>query len=83
MSFVQKPASSTLEESARLSLRECEIIEFLARGLVCKEIADRLSMSYASIWTYIERICTKLHVHSRSHAVAKYLGGQALPEACR
>lgn len=37
------------------------------------EIATHLSMSYATVWTYIERIWTKLNVHSRCQAVAKYL----------
>lgn len=71
-SFKQKPSATN--DAEQLLPRESEILELLARGLAYKEIADRLSVSYATVRTHIERIYVKLHVHSRSHAVAKYLG---------
>lgn len=71
-SFKRAPATATEDE--RLSPRENEILELLAQGLAYKEIADRLTVSYSTVRTHIERIYAKLHVHSRSHAVAKYLG---------
>lgn len=73
MTFLQEPSSVTIGKARHLSPRESEIIHFLAQGLACKEIAARLSMSYAAVWTYVERIYAKLHVHSRCQAVAKYL----------
>jgi DNA-binding NarL/FixJ family response regulator len=54
-----------------LSTREREILEYLSRGLLLKEIAMELNISHATIQTHIGRIYKKLHVHSRAQAVAK------------
>jgi DNA-binding NarL/FixJ family response regulator len=60
--------------SENLSAREQEVLDFLAKGYLYKEIAEQLSISYGTVHTYIERIFKKLHVRSRAQAVAKYLG---------
>ncbi len=66
-------------ESAELSQREREVLELLARGYLYKEIVDALQVSRGTVNTYIRRIYEKLHVRSRSQAVAKFsnfsLGG--------
>jgi len=72
-SFAQIPASP--KETDKLSPRETEILDLLSKGYAYKEIAGHLNVSYSTVHTHIERIYDKLHVHSRSHAVAKYLGG--------
>ena len=54
-----------------LSPREREILDLLAQGFLYKEIADQLGASYATVRTHVEHIYAKLHVHSRSQAVAK------------
>jgi DNA-binding NarL/FixJ family response regulator len=59
-------------ESARLSQREREVLELLARGYLYKEIMDQLSISRGSVNTYIHRVYEKLHVRSRWEAVAKF-----------
>jgi DNA-binding NarL/FixJ family response regulator len=64
------PASG---EAENLSPREQEVIDFLAKGYLYKEIAEQLNISYGTVHTYIERIFKKLHVRSRAQAVAKYL----------
>ena len=64
------PASG---ETENLSLREQEVLDFLAKGYLYKEIAEQLDISYGSVHTYVERIFKKLHVRSRAQAVAKYL----------
>jgi DNA-binding NarL/FixJ family response regulator len=56
-----------------LSPRERDILDLLAQGFMYKEIADKLDSSYATVRTHIEHIYTKLHVNSRSQAVAKSL----------
>lgn len=71
-SFSSGPAPA--KETDKLSPRETEILDLLSQGLTYKEIAHRLGVSYSTVHTHIERIYDKLHVHSRSHAVAKFLG---------
>jgi DNA-binding NarL/FixJ family response regulator len=56
---------------AVLSAREAEVLRLLARGLLYKEIALALNISTSSVNTYVTRIYEKLHVHSRSEAVAR------------
>ena len=55
-----------------LSPREREVLELLARGYLYKEIAEALHISGPTVNTYIRRIYEKLHVRSRSQAVAKF-----------
>ncbi len=57
-------------ESAALSPREQEVLDLLARGYLYKEIAESLGISGPTVNTYIRRIYEKLHVRSRSQAVA-------------
>ena len=71
----RKPAAdprAVIEES--LAPREQEVLKLLAKGYLQKEIADQLDISFPTVRTLTARIYTKLHVHSRSQAVAKYLG---------
>lgn len=69
-----KQPVATAHETENLSTREQEVLDYLAKGYLYKEIADQLSISYGTVHTYIERIFKKLHVRSRAQAVAKYLG---------
>jgi DNA-binding NarL/FixJ family response regulator len=69
----QKPTEKP-SEITQLSPREREILELLAHGLLLKEIAAHFSVSHTTIQTHIGRIYKKLHVHSRSQAVAKLQG---------
>jgi DNA-binding NarL/FixJ family response regulator len=71
--FAQAPASP--KETDKLSPPETEILDLLSKGYAYKEIAAHLNVSYSTVHTHIERIYGKLHVHSRSHAIAKYLWG--------
>jgi len=64
--------SSSPAEPDNLSPREREVLELLARGYLYKEIADTLHISVPTVNTHIRRIYEKLHVRSRSQAVAKF-----------
>jgi DNA-binding CsgD family transcriptional regulator len=57
----------------KLSNREREVLECLARGSPYKEIADALSVSIDTVRAHIKGIYGKLHVHSRGEAVARLL----------
>lgn len=65
------PAAAQTEN---LSPREQEVLDFLAKGFLYKEIADNLGISYETVHTYIRRIYEKLQVRTRTEAVAKFLG---------
>jgi len=69
----QQPPSAAAEELATLTAREQEVLDYLAKGFLYKEIADALSISYDTVHTHIRNIYEKLHVHSKSQAVAKAL----------
>lgn len=56
-----------------LAPREQQILELLATGLVPKEAAARLSLSYETVRDYLKQIYRKLHVRSRTEAVLRYL----------
>jgi DNA-binding NarL/FixJ family response regulator len=60
-------------EMVELSQREREVLELLAKGFLIKEIADKLRIGFGTVRTYVRRIYEKLHVRSRSQAIAKYL----------
>ena len=61
----------TPEQNYGLTYREREILELTTEGLLKKEIADRLSLSYHTVDTHLRNIYAKLHVNTRASAVAK------------
>lgn len=68
----QRPPPPAAPET-HLSPREQTVLECLARGLTYKAIADQLGISIETIRTHLKRVYQKLHVRSRTEAVAKYL----------
>lgn len=70
-SFKASPARG--DESADLSPREHSVLDGLAGGLAYKQIADQLGVSIHTVRNYIRRIYEKLHVRSRTEAVAKFM----------
>jgi len=68
-----RKATPAVENPIHLSPREQAVLDCLAKGLTYKQIADQLEISIDTIRTYLRRIYEKLHVQSRTEAVAKYL----------
>jgi len=66
-------APAAAEPSEELSPREQEVLDLLSQGFMYKEISDKLSISFETVRTYIRRIYEKLHVRTRTEAVAKAL----------
>jgi DNA-binding NarL/FixJ family response regulator len=67
----QSPGASC--GNVRLTPREREILDQLAKGFRYKEIVDNLGISFGTLHSYISKVYEKLHVHSRTEAVVKYL----------
>ena len=70
----QSPAVSL--EDYQLTVREKEILFSLVDGLSYKKIGEKHFISLSTIRTHISSIYSKLHVHSKSQAVAKVLQGR-------
>ncbi len=56
-----------------LTMREKMVLELMVEGLMLKEIASRLGLSFHTADTHVRNIYTKLHVHTRISAVTKVL----------
>lgn len=71
--FAQTPGGDP--HLARLTPGEKEFLDQLAKGYAYKEIADRMNISIDTVRSYVRTVYEKLHVHSRTEAVVKYLRG--------
>ncbi len=59
-----------------LTPREREILSLLSEGLTDKEIAHRVHVGYETVRSHVKHIYDKLHVHSRTEAVVKFLSAE-------
>lgn len=62
----------SVSELAQLSPREYQVLALLAKGVAYKEIAAQLSLTVETIRMNVKHIYSKLHVHSRGEAAAKF-----------
>lgn len=69
----QQPNNREMES---LSPRETEVLALLAKGLLYKEVADRLFISTGTVRQHIHHIYEKLHVQNRTEALNKFYGKQ-------
>lgn len=72
--FFGRPAGGD-STVARLTPGEREFLEHLASGYAYKEMAERMNISIDTVRSYVRTVYEKLHVHSRTEAVVKYLRG--------
>lgn len=76
--FFNAPAKNQADASvSRLTAGEREFLDQLANGYAYKEIADRMKISIDTVRSYVRTVYEKLHVHSRTEAVVKYLRSEA------
>jgi DNA-binding NarL/FixJ family response regulator len=73
-SFRQK--AKIRDESARLSVREEQILLLLSQGYSNKLIADRLKLSIDTVCSHLKHVFNKLHVSSRTEAVVHYMASK-------
>ena len=72
--FFSKPTAGNPHD-VRLTAGEKEFLDQLAKGYAYKEIASRMKISIDTVRSYVRAVYEKLHVHSRTEAVVKYLRG--------
>jgi len=70
--YFSQPKESDSELS-KLTPGERDFLDQLAGGYAYKEIADRMNISIDTVRSYVRTVYEKLHVHSRTEAVVKYL----------
>jgi DNA-binding NarL/FixJ family response regulator len=64
------PERSSNGAATRLTTRERGVLTLLAEGLGTQQIAERLYISPKTVSTHVQRVLTKLDIHSRAEAVA-------------
>jgi DNA-binding NarL/FixJ family response regulator len=76
LQMVQPPAGSRAPNSFDLTEREKEVLECLVKGMSYKLIAESCFISVHTVRGHLRNIYEKLHVHSKSQAVAKAIRGK-------
>ena len=66
-----RPPSNKNSEAFKLSKRETEIVELVAKGLANKEIAADLQISVETVRVHLKHIYEKLHARSRAEVIQK------------
>jgi DNA-binding NarL/FixJ family response regulator len=70
------PEGCRTEEISKLTRRETEVLRYVAHGLNNRQIADRLSLSIATIKSHLYSACRKLGLRDRTQAaVMAYKSG--------
>jgi DNA-binding NarL/FixJ family response regulator len=72
----RKQSPTSTDELNSLSNREKEILECLVEGMSYKMIAANCNISIDTVRHHIRNIYEKLHVNSKSEAVAKAIKGK-------
>jgi len=64
-------AKAAVRSSESLSVRECDILTLVGRGLSNKRIAQVLTIAPETVKAYLKRIFSKLEVKTRAEAVSR------------
>lgn len=62
-----------VEDTEPLTTREEDVLRYLVKGLIKKEIADQLGISQHTVDMHLRSVYRKLHVRSQTEAVSKAL----------
>jgi DNA-binding NarL/FixJ family response regulator len=58
-----------MDTAIRLTCREMEVLQLLARGCTYIQVGDRLRMSVHTVESHVKNVYRKLNVHSARAAV--------------
>ena len=64
------------KKPCRLTSRERQILELLAKGFEAKEIAESLGIIKNSVYSYTSLICSKIGVENKAQAVILFKEGK-------
>ncbi len=70
----------TCSKTFAQSISTLEVLDLLTRGDDHKQIAEKIFLSPFTVRVQLRNIFDKLHVHSKTQAVAKALQERLLPE---
>lgn len=73
--MAQTPEHTACPWRERVTAREVEILDRLARGLLYREIGAELGIRTPTVKNHLHRIYAKIGVRSRTEAVVKWLRG--------
>jgi DNA-binding NarL/FixJ family response regulator len=73
----RRKSKRVLDESARLTAREEQILVQLSQGYSNKQIADKLGVSIDTVCSHLKHVFGKLHVSSRTEAVVRYMASKS------
>ncbi len=74
VTIFQEQQQGPNNEAAVLTTREKEVLEHLAKGMLYKEIAEQLGISFHTVRQHIGKIYEKLHVQNKTEAINKVYG---------
>jgi DNA-binding NarL/FixJ family response regulator len=74
--FLEQQRERPLPSSAALTTRENELLQLIAKGLLYKEIAKQLGISFHTVRQHIGKIYEKLHVQNKTEAINKVFSGK-------
>lgn len=74
--FVDQYTVKATPEAAVLTAREKEVLNLIAKGLLYKEIAEQLGISFHTVRQHIGKIYEKLHVQNKTEAINKVFGSR-------
>lgn len=67
--FRTSPPAPAEDNSALLSSREREVLDFISKGFTTQEIAKLMQLSHFTVRTFVRRIYSKLKVTSKAEAL--------------
>ncbi len=76
--FQEKNVAQENMHFQALSVREKEVLELTAKGMLYKEIADQLGISFGTVRQHLHKIYEKLHVQNKTEAINKVYGNHSL-----